>query len=66
MLKGFKIKITNNKLVEMNDLRKDGLYPVDSMDNDNYYIVLENGLQIEIPIQEAQEVPSVTKSVLLG
>lgn len=66
MLKGFKIKITNNQLVEMNELKPNRLYPVDTMDNEHYYVVLESGLQLEIPINEAEEVLTQDKQVMLG
>lgn len=64
MLKGFKIKVKNEKILEMNDLKRDGLYPVSHMDDDTYFIILENGLNIEVPIDEAEVVE--TKSMMFG
>lgn len=66
MLKGFKLRITNNKLIEENGLKPNGLYEVDAMDTENYHVVLENGLQIEIPIDGAEEVLTEDKQIMLG
>lgn len=55
-LKGFKIKITNDRIIQENNLNGNALYTVSGMDNDSYHIELENGMQIEVPEDDAKMV----------
>ena len=55
-LKGFKIKIKNKRIIQENNLNPNGLYSVSGMDNNSYHIELENGMQIEVPEEDAKMV----------
>lgn len=55
-LKGFKIKITNDRIIQENNLNGNALYTVSGMDNDSFHIELENGMQIEVPEDDAKMV----------
>ena len=53
-LKGFKIKIRDQKIVSDNNLNPNALYEAVAMDNDFYYIELNNGMEVEVPINSAE------------
>lgn len=55
-LKGFKIKITNDRIIKENNLNANAYYTVTGMDNEGFHIELENGMQIEVPEDDAKMV----------
>lgn len=55
-LKGFKIKILDKKIIEENNLNENAYYSVSGMDDDDYHIEMDNGMQIEVPQESAKMV----------
>lgn len=63
-IRGFKIKIKDKRLIEENNLRPDAMYTVSGQDAQSYYISLDNGLEVEVPFEKAEEIP--TRTVMQG